>query len=274
MIEVSVIVTTKNEEKHIENCLSSVKEQDFSEEDIEIIVVDNKSTDRTKEIALKYTTNVFDLGPERSAQRNFGIIKSLGKYVLYIDADMILSQNVVSKCFSYCEKEEFIALYIPENIVGNSFWIKARRFERSFYDATVIDCVRFVRKDKFLEVGGFDESLTGPEDWDFDRRIRARGKVGIVQSVINHDEGEFNFKGYFKKKNYYCKSFGNYIKKWGKDDSEVKKQLGFYYRFIQVYTENGKWKKVLMHPILTIGMFCLRFLVGVNYLVIKKGVNN
>lgn len=44
-----------------------------------------------------------------------------------------------------------------------------RDFERSFYNTACIDAVRFVRKDKFLEIGGFDESLTGPEDWDFDR---------------------------------------------------------------------------------------------------------
>ena len=50
---VSVIITTKNEEKNIENCLKSIENQDFSREDMEIIVVDNNSTDRTKEIALK-----------------------------------------------------------------------------------------------------------------------------------------------------------------------------------------------------------------------------
>ncbi len=65
---VSVVVTTKNEKKHIENCLLSIQEQTYPH--IETIVVDNASTDRTKEIARKYTDLVFDKGPERSAQRN------------------------------------------------------------------------------------------------------------------------------------------------------------------------------------------------------------
>ncbi len=50
---VSVTITTKNEEKNIENCLKSILEQSYK--NIEIIVVDNNSTDKTKEIALKYT---------------------------------------------------------------------------------------------------------------------------------------------------------------------------------------------------------------------------
>ena len=67
---VSVIVTTKNEEKNIANCLKSIKNQTYK--NIEIIVVDNNSDDRTKEIAGKYTDKVFNHGPERSALRNLG----------------------------------------------------------------------------------------------------------------------------------------------------------------------------------------------------------
>ncbi|GAH55484.1 unnamed protein product, partial [marine sediment metagenome] len=70
-----------------------------------------------------------------------------------------------------CEKEDYITLYIPEKIIGRGFWIKVRDLERSFYNATYIDCVRFIKKGAFDKVGGFDETLTGPEDWDFDRRV-------------------------------------------------------------------------------------------------------
>ncbi len=115
----------------------------------------------------------YNFGPERSAQRNFGARQANGKYILYLDADMRLSENVISECVEKCENNEnLVALYIPEKIIGNGFWVRIRDFERSFYNATVIDCVRFVRRDKFLEIDGFDEDLAGPEDWDFDRRIR------------------------------------------------------------------------------------------------------
>jgi len=274
MIKVSVIITTKNEEKHIENCLRSVKEQSFIEEDIEIIVVDNRSTDKTKEIALKYTKNVFDLGPERSAQRNFGIKRAEGKYVLYLDADMILSKNVISECIEKSEKDDLAGLYIHEKIIGNGFWIKVRDFERSFYDATLIDCVRFIRRTTFEKVQGFDENLTGPEDWDFDRKIRNIGQTGLIKVPIYHNEGSFDLITYLSKKSYYSKNFERYIAKWGRDNHEIKKQLGFSYRFLGVFIEQGKWVRILKHPILTIAMYGLRFLVGVNYLLIKKGANN
>ena len=270
MISVSVIITTKNEEKNIENCLKSILQQSYPRDKIEIIVVDNNSTDRTKEIAKKYTERVFNRGPERSAQRNFGVKQAKGKYYLYLDADMTLSPNVISECVEKFRNSNLVALYIPEIVTGNTFWSKVRRFERSFYNATVIDCVRFVRMEDFLAVDGFDETMSGPEDWDFDKKIRNRGKVDIIESPIYHSEGKFNLRKYLKKKGYYAQSFNKYIDKWPKDDPDVKKQLGFYYRLFGVFTENGKWKKLIRHPILTLGMFTLRFLVGLNYLLNKN----
>jgi len=295
---VSIVITTKNEEKNIENCLKSISNQTFNSQFpipnsrfpipnshshplIEIIVVDNNSQDKTKEIAYKYTDKVYNFGPERSAQRNFGARKANGRYILYLDADMILSENVISECVEKFRKgeiengrremgkgkRELVALYIPEKIIGSGFWIKVRDFERSFYNATVIDCVRFVRRDKFLEIGGFDEHLTGPEDWDFDRRIREIGKVDIIDAPIYHNEDSFDLKKYLNKKSYYAKTFDKYIQKWGKDDKIIKKQLGFWYRYFEVFMEDRKWKKLIAHPVLSLGMYFLRFMVGLKYLI-------
>ena len=70
---VSVVITTRNEEKNIENCLMSIQEQTYKH--IEIIVIDNNSSDKTKELSKQYTNKVFNQGPERSAQRNYGMIE-------------------------------------------------------------------------------------------------------------------------------------------------------------------------------------------------------
>jgi len=272
---VSVIVTTKNEEKSIEDCLQSIKNQNldnsvlFSDSDvlkIETIVVDNNSTDKTKEIAKKYTDKIFNYGPERSAQRNLGVKEASGKYVLYLDADMRLSMNVLTECVQTCESQGLIALYIPERIVGQGFWIKIRDFERSFYDATVVDCVRFIQRDEFLRIDGFDENLTGPEDWDLDRRIREVGEVGIIKSPLYHSEEEFSLKRYLQKKNYYIKNFSKYTSKWGKKDKTIRKQLGFFYRYFGVFFEKYKWKKLVRHPLLALGMYFLKIVSGFSYL--------
>lgn len=266
---VSVIVTTKNEESNIRNCLESLQKQTYPLNKLEIIVVDNYSTDGTLTIANRFTHKVYNKGPERSSQRNFGVLQATGKYILYLDADMALSKTVISECVEKSEKEGYIALYIPEKITGKGFWIKVRDFERSFYNATVIDCVRFVRRDIFLEISGFDEALTGPEDWDFDRRINAIGITGIVAAPIYHNEGNLDVRKYTGKKAYYAKSFKKYREKWGNEDPIIKKQLGFWYRYFGVFWENGKWMKLLSNPVLAGGMYFLRIVVGLSYLIHK-----
>ena len=295
---VSIVITTKNEEKHIANCLQSITEQTYPEKLIEVLVVDNQSHDRTKEIARNFTNLVFNKGPERSAQRNCGILSfAKGTYILFLDADMILSPYLVKQCVHSIKKEKYLGLYLPEIILGNSYWCRVRRFERSFYDGTVIDAARFIRKDVFEQIGGFDESMSGPEDWDFDKKLRALGKIGLMEgktngnwdqhrkpaallstlgvdaenygAVIFHNESNFDLKTYIQKKGYYSKDMDRYIEKWGRNDADIRKQLGFYYRFFGVFIENGKWKRFLIRPGLALGMYALRFLVGLRFLMRK-----
>ena len=261
---VSVIITTKNEEKNIENCLQSIRSQTFK--NIELIVVDNFSEDHTAELAEKYNAEVYFKGNERSAQRNYGAKVAQGEYLIYLDADMILSPAVIEDCIAKCDCDNMDALYVPERIVGDGFWIKVRDFERSFYTGTVIDAVRFVRRDLFLQVGGFDETLVGPEDWDFDRKIRKIGRTGIAIVPLYHNEGRFNMERYLKKKGYYTDGIQKYIKKWGSNDLETAKQVGIRYRLIGVFVEKGKWKKLVKHPLLAISMYSLRLRVAVSYL--------
>lgn len=260
---VSVIVTTKNEAKNIENCLRSVVGQTYARDCIEIIVVDNNSTDATVSMAREYTELVFTKGPERSAQRNFGVAHAHGEYVLYLDADMILSPTVVADCVGRITTDaNMVGLYISEVVMGDSFWCQVRRFERSFYDATVIDCVRFVRRSAFDAAGGFDETMTGPEDWDFDKRIRSLGQVALIKTPLYHNESEFNLKKYLKKKAYYTKSLKTYAKKWGANDPDIKKQLGALYRFLGVFTENGKWYNFVSHPLMACSVWFLKAALG------------
>ena len=108
---VSIVIATKNEEHNIENCLLSIKEQTYS--NIEIILVDNNSNDKTIEIALNFTSKIFYKGLERSAQRNYGMNEiARGKYVMFLDADMIIGPKTIEACVSMIENEPWIALHI------------------------------------------------------------------------------------------------------------------------------------------------------------------
>jgi len=299
---VSIVVTTKNEEKNIQTCLESIQGQTY--QNIEIIVVDNFSADRTQEIARQYTGKVFSKGPERSAQRNYGMIDiAQGEYVMFVDADMILSPGLIGACVRRMQAGDCLALHIHEIVLGVSFFSKVRRFERTFYDGTAVDGARFFLKRAFVQVGGFDVELFNEgsgEDWDIDKLIKRIGAImlldeslvddqpwgpdlfGFIDSrgvtpsrrkpTIYHNETDFVLSNYLKKKSYYAKGFDGYIAKWGQSDPDIRKQFGLWYRYFGVFLENGKWSKLFAHPLLSMGMYSLRFLVGAVYILRKQKV--
>lgn len=94
MFSLSVCLIVKNEEKVLERCLSCVKK--FADE---IIVVDTGSSDRTKEIALKNTKNVFDFKwvDDFSKARNYSFSKATCDFVMWIDADDVVTQENIDK---------------------------------------------------------------------------------------------------------------------------------------------------------------------------------
>jgi glycosyltransferase involved in cell wall biosynthesis len=293
---VSIVVTTKNEEKNIGTCLQSIQHQCYEQGQLETIVVDNHSTDRTLEISRQYTEKIFTKGPERSAQRNYGMLRvARGEYVMFVDADMILSPTLIVRCIETIKSGTYSALHIPEIVLGGRFLSRVRRFERSFYDGTVIDGARFFKKKVLELVDGFDETMSGPEDWDIDKKIKKHGMIGLVSGepaenvdldfwvlsqfirekgvrpekqdgVIYHNEAEFDLSNYLRKKIYYSQDLSIYVAKWGASDPDVKMQLGLAYRYFWVFIENGKWKKLICHPFLTTGMYFLRILVGFVFL--------
>lgn len=273
---ISVIVATKNEENNIGNCLESIKSQTYPPRKIEIIVVDNNSTDKTKEIAKKYTRFVFNY-PQlnskkktknfRGAQVNFGVKKSKGDIIFFPDADMTFSKGLLSEMAKKLDKYQ--ALFIPETIKGRGLFGKIRNFERSFYNETCIDAIRATKKELYLDIGGFDETniAFGPDDWDFTKTIRRKtSMIGITKSRVYHHEERMTIVKYVTKKDNYLQTFDDYIQKWGENDSDIKKQFSFKYRFFDVFLENGKWKNFLSNPFLLVGVYFLRFLVGIQYL--------
>ena len=269
----SVVVTTKNEAANIAACLRS-----FDGFDVEKIVVDNGSTDDTKRIAAELGATVLDKGPERSAQRNLGWRTAKNDWVVILDADMILPketvEEIVEKCGSRSVESSLhtsnspLAYWIHEVRTGTGFRVKARNFERSFYDGTCIDALRLFHKSVLEATGGYDENLiAGPEDWELDIRVLATGaKCEVLKHNLIHNEKQLSFKRMLEKKAYYSKSMAAYRAKWP-DHPAVKKQFSPFYRFFGVFVEKGKWKKILRHPILFCGVLFERFSVGVTYLL-------
>jgi arabinofuranan 3-O-arabinosyltransferase len=208
----TVIVTTKNSERTIEACLRSIINQQPLKP--ELIVVDNSSTDATPEIANSFADKFFTCGPERSAQRNLGIREAQSQYVLIIDADMVLNPDVVQACLLAIDGAKGVA--IPEESFGSGFWTKCKVKERSYYsNDSLVSACRFYRKADVLALGGFDEDLTGAEDWDLSMRVCGEEGPVFADEVIRHDEGEHSLGELFRRKFYYGRGFRKFIKKHG-----------------------------------------------------------
>lgn len=182
---VSVIIPSCNSAATIEQCLQSLKKQTYKH--IEIIVVDRDSTDGTKDIARRYTSLVYNARPERSAQVNFGVRKSKGKYLYRVDSDFIVQPEVVTQCVNLCESHRFDGIAVHNTSAdGLGFWSEVRKLERDTYiDDAIIVAVRFFSKKSWEKIGGFDETLYGPEDYDFHNRFVA---VGFQWGRINAKE--------------------------------------------------------------------------------------
>ena len=283
-MKLSVVITTRNEEANIANCIRAF---DAVRDEVEIIVVDNNSTDATKRIAAELGAKVLDRGPERSAQRNLGWRTATAEWVVVLDADMILPGETIGEILGIAGAgEDFrretedgrrgltskvsgpLAYWIPEIRTGRGIRVKARNFERSLYDGTCIDALRLFHKSVLEKTGGYDESLiAGPEDWELDIRVLATGaKCEVLKNHLIHNEKQLTLKRMLEKKAYYTKSMASYQAKW-KGHPALKKQLGLYYRFLGVFIEKGKWRKLVSHPILAFVMYFERFAVGLTYLI-------
>lgn len=254
---VSVIITTRNEEDAIQQCLESIRHQTYK--NIEILVIDNGSRDETKRIARQFTGHVFEKGPERSAQRNYGARKAAGEYVLFLDADMVLGKTVIEECVKIIARNIY-ALIVPEKSQGTGFWAECKALERTYYEGIDwMEAARFYNKKTFQSLGGFDENLTGPEDFDMSQRIIARyGTSGIsrITSYIYHNEGTIVLWDLLRKKYYYGKKMRRYMIK-NENKSAFKKQANPLARYALLFQKPAIF---LSDPVHAVGMIIMKSL--------------
>lgn len=268
---VSIIIPAYNEEKVIGRLLRSISKQSYK--NIETIVIDDASSDDTAEISRKFTRKVYiRKHAERSVQRNFGASKAEGNYFLFLDADMELTKNVVRECVFEIRKNNKIGgVVIPEESIATNYWEKVKAFERSFYNLEgdrMIEAARFFSREAFNEVGGYDEDITGPEDWDLPESIKKAGyKVSRIKARIFHYERVKNPFSVARKKFYYGLKAHRYLKK--QRISPISAKTIYFLR--PVFYKN--WKEFVRHPLLSISMFLMLMLEtmggGVGFLIGK-----
>jgi len=260
-MKISVIIPTKNEEKNISRLLRSLKKQTFR--DFETIIVDNNSSDQTKKIASKFTCKIFTHGPERSAQKNFGLQKAKGKYALFLDADMILEKTILEDCFGKMESDSGLAgIIIEEESKGPNFLAKIKSLEKELYkNELTMEAARFFRKKDLEKIGGYDEKLISGEDWDLSQRMQVFGQLDhITPKIFHHEPGSVIAD--IKKKYYYARHIQKYA---AKHPNQFKKQAGLS-RFSILFKDP---KIIMAHPIEFMGLLFLKSAQFITYLLAR-----
>lgn len=263
---VSVIVPTYNSARLLRQCLASIKAQTYPS--IELIVVDNHSTDGTVAIARQFTDKVFSQGPERSAQVNYGVTQATGEYVYKVDSDFVLDECVVRQCVDTIQ-QGYDAIVVHNSPDTRVSWIaKIRRFEVDMYKYDIThSSARFVKKSVYEAIGGFDEQITAGEDYDFQNKLnRHNYRTGFIEAEALHLGEPTRFWPHMKKYYAYGRDFTNYKRS---NQEESKEQLGFVR---SVYIKH--WRKFLRHPLLALGFVVYNVFKygfgGFGYVIARK----
>jgi glycosyltransferase involved in cell wall biosynthesis len=247
---VSVVVPTRDSGRTIERCLQSIRAQTHPA--VELIVVDNFSTDDTFEVATRLADLALSAGDERSAQRNLGVAEASGEWILWIDSDMDLPEHIVAAMVERALAEEADGVFAPESTVGQGYWTACRALERSCcWDELGVQAPRLVRRSYLLETGGFLPSLAGTEDAELRTRMRHDGcRLASIDDLIVHDEGRLRLGGILLKRYYYGLGLPEYRRR---HPGALEEQAG---AAVRAYLRH--WRKLVAAPATAAGVVLMR----------------
>ncbi len=273
---VSIVIPTKGTADFLENCLKSIRAQNYK--NIELIIVDGYPDNETLNLIKKYKVTLLKYTPilkkgtfDAPYKRNFGVKKAKGTYVYYVDADMELSKNLIKEAVQLC-KVKYSALILPEDSFGVGIWARAKNLERRCYWGDMgIEAPRFFNKKIWEKVGGLDQSLaSGRDDGDLFYKLLENGyKVGRTKNIVRHNEGNLTVAKLFNKKYRYGKDVLKYVSK--------RPKIGIYsYLPIRMsYIRN--WKLFIARPADSVVFVIMKIiesaggLTGVAYSLIANG---
>ena len=176
----SIVIPAHNEEAYLGKCLDSIEHAAKPPgSDVEVIVVLNRCTDATAQIAQAWgATTVIEDSRNLSRIRNQGAAAASGDVIATIDADSWMTDNTLCEIASALQSGRYIGggvRIVPERfslgIRATAFLIKA-----SIFIMGLSGGLYWCRREDFETVGGFNEDLLIAEDLDFARRLKAYGK--------------------------------------------------------------------------------------------------
>ncbi|MFB0565946.1 MAG: glycosyltransferase family 2 protein [Candidatus Aminicenantaceae bacterium] len=177
---ISIIIPAYNEEKYLLEALKSVAYQTFNHSQLEVIVVDNASTDNTAAVHQNFfknhpTQHLLLKEPQLSPgkAKNTGAEKAQGEILLFLDADTKMSPQTVQEV-DYWYKKGFlmgtIRITADSSDIVAKFFFDLLNFGKTIFN---IAChMVFCQKQLFFQVEGFNPELKHAEDLDFCRKVK------------------------------------------------------------------------------------------------------
>jgi cellulose synthase/poly-beta-1,6-N-acetylglucosamine synthase-like glycosyltransferase len=213
---ISVIIPARNEEKNLPELLESLKHQTYKKK-FEIIIVDGKSKDRTREIARSYGCKVIvqrKLGISNA--RNLGWKKAKGNVLIFLEADHKVNRDFI-KNVEKAFKNRKIKCARPIVIPVKRNWIQkalAVQIELTTRRQKAWEFPTIFRKEVLESTGGWDESIGFAEDREFPIRIKKAGYRSVLkkQAIVDATPVQ-NFCKLFKQCRRYGRNIFSYFKK-------------------------------------------------------------
>lgn len=180
---VTIIITAYNYDRFIERAIRSCIDQSLNDDQYEIIVVNDCSTDNTQLILENYKTQVDIYNLEKNVglagARNFGVKKAKGQFVVFLDADDYIQRDLlfIQKTF-LAENNSLDAVSVDYYLVDE----RGRHLEHVDAAIKPIACGIMFRKDLLLDIGLYDESFRAREEEDL--RIRFVEKYSIYNIIL------------------------------------------------------------------------------------------
>ncbi|MDP2646939.1 MAG: glycosyltransferase [Desulfobacterales bacterium] len=192
---VSVIIPTYNRAGMLEDALTSVLAQDFT--DYELIVVDDGSTDDTQDILNRYAGEITCIQQHNqgvSAARNRGMALASGRYTAFLDSDDLWLPGKLSCQVKFFQSNPTALICQTEEIwVRNGVRVNPKKRHKklsgAIYEPSLDLCLVspsavMAHRDLFKMVGGFDEKLPACEDYDLWLRVSSRCPVYLIDTPL------------------------------------------------------------------------------------------